>query len=308
MADLNSTIVRGKLRVTSDEYLSGNLTVSGTLTGNGSGLTNLNGSNIATGTVAFARLQKTEATTSAAGFLSATDKSHIDTMWSVWSADDGSNTLVDKVQEVLSVFSNYSEGTTIVNALAAKVNKAGDTMTGLLTTTSGSAHTGIKIGNTYITAIDGRIIFQNNSEIRFGADDWAYSKWAGLKYDATNKIVYLGVADNNAFISNTTGYTDGKLYLPGINGAYLGNGTSTQLVTTVSTSGTGLSGGVTAANATGTITLDSSSAGNAGQNKVVLRNAAGSIQTEKLAVSDGATTQVTLQYDSAGRCLDFVFA
>jgi len=56
MADLNSTIVRGKLRVTDDENISGNLTVGGTLLGNGSGLTGLNASNISSGTLNASRL------------------------------------------------------------------------------------------------------------------------------------------------------------------------------------------------------------------------------------------------------------
>ena len=60
------------------------------------------------------------ATTTANGFMSATDKAHHDTMWSVWTADGADNTLVDKVQEVLTVFNEYPEGTTIVNALAGK--------------------------------------------------------------------------------------------------------------------------------------------------------------------------------------------
>ena len=66
-------------------------------------------------------------------------------------------------------------------------------------------------------------------------------------------------------------------------------------VTSVTTSGTGISGGTITS--TGTITLDSSSAGNAAANKVVIRNAAGSIQTEKLAVSSGTTTKSILQYN-----------
>ena len=60
------------------------------------------------------------ATATANGFMSATDKSHHDTMWSVWTADGTDNTLVNKVQEVLTVFNEYPEGTSIVNALAGK--------------------------------------------------------------------------------------------------------------------------------------------------------------------------------------------
>lgn len=55
MADLNNTIVRGKLRVTEDVNANGNITGS-SITGNGSGLTNLNASNIGSGTLSADRL------------------------------------------------------------------------------------------------------------------------------------------------------------------------------------------------------------------------------------------------------------
>lgn len=76
-------------------------------------------------------------------------------------------------------------------------------------------------------------------------------------------------------------------------------------VTSIATSGTGLSGGPITT--TGTITLDSSSAGNAAANKVVLRNATGSIQSDKFAVSSSATTKVNIQYNTSEDCLDFIF-
>ncbi len=80
---------------------------------------------------------------------------------------------------------------------------------------------------------------------------------------------------------------------------------------TLKANGTGLSVNSTAAiTSTGEriYTLDSSSAGNAAANKVILRNATGSIQTEKLAVSSGATTKATMQYNSTEDCVEFVFA
>lgn len=80
---------------------------------------------------------------------------------------------------------------------------------------------------------------------------------------------------------------------------------------TINTSGTGLSGGsATAITSTGTrtITLDSSSAGNAAVNKVVLRSAAGTLQSEKYAVSSGTTTKATIQYNTTDDCIEFVFA
>lgn len=104
------------------------------------------------------------------------------------------------------------------------VKKTGDIMTGLLTTTS-SNHGGIKIGNTYITAINGDLIFQNNSAIRFGGDSWDYNVWAGLKYIHSSKTIYLGLADNSAFTANNA-QSGGKLYLPGIVNIYTGNGTN----------------------------------------------------------------------------------
>ena len=55
-------------------------------------------------------------------------------------------------------------------------------------------------------------------------------------------------------------------------------------------------------------TSDSSSAGNAAADKVVIRNDAGSIQTEKLAVSSGTTTKATMQYNSTEDCIEFIFA
>ena len=57
MADLNSTIVRGKLRVTEDETVSGTVTAT-TFSGSGASLTNLNASNLSSGTVPIAKIPK----------------------------------------------------------------------------------------------------------------------------------------------------------------------------------------------------------------------------------------------------------
>lgn len=66
MADLNSTIVRGKLRVTEDINANGNIAGS-SITGNGSGLTNLNASNIGSGTLSADRLATSGATAGSYG-------------------------------------------------------------------------------------------------------------------------------------------------------------------------------------------------------------------------------------------------
>ena len=112
------------------------------------------------------------------------------------------------------VDSNYVlkvSGTTYINGAT--------TINGLLTIDGTSAtHKGVKIGDTYINAINGNIIFQNNTSIRFGADSWDWNVWAGLKYDSTNKIVYLGIPDKSIFDANAA-QSNGTLSL--INTRYL---------------------------------------------------------------------------------------
>ena len=65
-----------------------------------------------------------------------------------------------------------------------------------------ASHLGLKLGNTYLNAIDGNIIFQNNTAIRFGGDSWDWNVWAGLKYVHSNKKIVLGLADGTEFTAN----------------------------------------------------------------------------------------------------------
>lgn len=95
----------------------------------------------------------------------------------------------------------------------------------LLTVANGVSHYGIKVGNTYINAIDGDVIFQNNNAIRFGSDNWNWDEWAGLKYDWTNKRIYLGIADNNIFTGNSV-MSGGRILTPGISHFHVGNQTT----------------------------------------------------------------------------------
>ena len=62
------------------------------------------------------------ATTSANGLMSSTDKTRVDSMWNVWSSDGTTDTLVNKVSEVLTVFENYPEGNNLVEILATKAS------------------------------------------------------------------------------------------------------------------------------------------------------------------------------------------
>lgn len=57
-----------------------------------------------------------------------------------------------------------------------------------------------------------------------------------------------------------------------------------------------------------TNTLEASAAGNAAAGKIVSRNANGTIQSEKVAISVGTTTKATIQYNSEDDCVEFIFA
>ena len=60
---------------------------------------------------------------------------------------------------------------------------------------------GVKIGQTNITAIDGSLIFQNNTALRFGSSEWDWNKWAGLKYVPDSKTIVMGLADSTNFVA-----------------------------------------------------------------------------------------------------------
>lgn len=76
------------------------------------------------------------------------------------------------------------------------------TIKNLLSLVDGS-HKGLKMGSTYISSLDGEVILQGNTALRFGNDAWDYNQWAGLKYDHSRKTVYLGIADGSIFKANS---------------------------------------------------------------------------------------------------------
>jgi hypothetical protein len=86
-------------------------------------------------------------------------------------------------------------------------------ISGLLTASTGSTHLGIKLGSSYLNSLNKDIILQNNTALRFGtSDSWDYNVWAGLKYDSTNKIISLGLADGTIFSANSA-QTGGTLQI-----------------------------------------------------------------------------------------------
>ena len=67
----------------------------------------------------------------------------------------------------------------------------------------------------WISALDGRVIFNTGKDIRFGETAWDWNEWAGLKYTHSNKTIYLGIADGSAFYANNP-QSNGTLKFPGI--------------------------------------------------------------------------------------------
>ena len=116
-------------------------------------------------------------------------------------------------------------GAAIANGLTVTGNAS---ITNLLTVGSGSSNYGIKVGDNYINAINKHLIFQNTDQIRFGPNDWDYNKWAGLRYDASNKYIYLGLADGTVFTANNA-QSGGRILTPGISYFHVGNQTSYSL-------------------------------------------------------------------------------
>lgn len=68
----------------------------------------------------------------------------------------------------------------------------------------------------WISALSGQIIFNTGKAIRFGATNWEYSDWAGLKYDTVANAIYLGIADGTVFNYYSNKRSNGTLKFPGI--------------------------------------------------------------------------------------------
>lgn len=99
--------------------------------------------------------------------------------------------------------------------------------------------------NARISAIKDQVVFNTGAAIRFGATNWEYSDWAGIKYDTVANTIYLGIADGTVFNHHSNKRSNGTLKFPGITtitpdgGAriggsggdlYLGNGNNTNWV------------------------------------------------------------------------------
>lgn len=70
--------------------------------------------------------------------------------------------------------------------------------------------------NARISAIKDQVVFNTGAAIRFGATNWEYSDWAGLKYDTVANAIYLGIADGTVFNYCSNKRSNGTLNFPGI--------------------------------------------------------------------------------------------
>lgn len=108
---------------------------------------------------------------------------------SIYDINVASSTKASKLSPGRNLWGNFFDGTKDI--------------TGLITLNSGY-HSGIRISNTYIDAIEQALIIHNNSGgIRFGNDAWDWNQWAGLKYVHSSKTIYLGLADGSVFTANS---------------------------------------------------------------------------------------------------------
>ena len=148
-----------------------------------------------------------------------------------------------------------------------------------------------------VTDVSNRIITRKEAIVQSNGNISAF--WYCRNYDTSGTMVAqkgIKITVNKAGTA-TYEVSDGANFRSAI-----GAGT----VTSIATSGTGISGGTITSS--GTITLDSSAEGNRAANKVVIAKAAGQINSEKWATTSSGTVKVTTQYNSTDASLDFIFA
>lgn len=141
------------------------------------------------------------ATTSKAGLMSATDKSNLNTLVTAWTADGTDDTLINKVQEVLTAFENAPEGTNIVESLAGK-SKVGHTHE---VSTANAAPS----GHTHTVTVSGTTGTNSGSAVKAVTGYASFSGGSGsltTNTTATNGITYVESISGGSAVSKTTKY------------------------------------------------------------------------------------------------------
>ena len=185
----------------------------------------------------------------------------------------------------------WSVGNTSINSYT--LNVGGTTYTTkLLATATQNAITvgGDGSNNTYISALSGQLIINNGTAgtIRFGASDWNWDKWAGLKYVSSAKTIYLGLPDGTAFNYNSAAQTNGTLNLVNIKTLNIQN---PFVVTGGGIEITGVSSGASYASTEGLYTTE--------QNNLILRGDATYGKSGILFTSSKGTTSINQSSDKA---------
>lgn len=96
-------------------------------------------------TQSITTLATTYASEDQAGLMSPLDKSHLDSMYKIWTSSEDGDDFVNKIEEILGVFENYPEGDNLIELLASKADKSTvEAMDTRLAATQNTANTALQ--------------------------------------------------------------------------------------------------------------------------------------------------------------------
>ena len=133
---------------------------------------------------------------------------------------DGKDNLYLNYYRAKHVITNHAGGNLGVgtDTPAYKLHVAGDIYSSATIRTA-AQNQAIMLTNdanpAWISALEGQVIFNTGKAIRFGETAWNWNQWAGLKYNHSDKTIYLGIANGSIFNANSP-QSNGTLKFPGI--------------------------------------------------------------------------------------------
>lgn len=290
MAQLKDLLVAGSARIVGESSFNDNVTINGDLSatnvsGNGSGLTNLNASNIASGTLAVGRLPTSGVTAGSYGLSSNKTGEHGKDFSIPYITVDTYGRITSISNKTLTLPTDNNTDTKVTQAAAITTNGNYPIILGYSTSTSSVTDTVNKASTlTYnpstkvLTAGETLKIYSSSGGTttlhfdRGSSAHWkVYNESAILKFDCDWDPVSNSKNSGGAFTNRFTINTAGDIAVTGI----------------ISTTGTTASTSKT----TGALRV----AGGAG--------IAGQMSANKVMVGD----KTTLQYNSTYKALEFVF-